>query len=62
LTQDFIDFTGMHVPCLVIREDYDTYILLAFGSLAIAYFRLSRMMARAGLREDEARLREITVT
>jgi diguanylate cyclase (GGDEF)-like protein/PAS domain S-box-containing protein len=39
-----------------------TYLLLAFGSLAIAYFRLSRLQARARLREDEARLREITHT
>jgi diguanylate cyclase (GGDEF)-like protein/PAS domain S-box-containing protein len=39
-----------------------TYLLLAFGSLAIAYFRLSRMQAQNRLREDEARLREITVT
>ncbi|MFH0934529.1 MAG: sensor domain-containing diguanylate cyclase, partial [Pseudomonadota bacterium] len=39
-----------------------TYLLLAFGSLAIAYFRLSRMLAQSRLKEDEARLREITAT
>ncbi|MDO8991203.1 MAG: diguanylate cyclase [Sideroxyarcus sp.] len=39
-----------------------SYLLLAFGSLAIAYFRLSRMQARARLKEDEERLREITLT
>ncbi|MBU0620342.1 MAG: diguanylate cyclase [Gammaproteobacteria bacterium] len=38
------------------------YLLLAFGSLAIAYFRLSRMLAQSRLKEDEARLREITTT
>lgn len=38
------------------------YLLLALGSLAIAYFRLSRMQARMRLAEDEARLREITHT
>ena len=38
------------------------YLLLALGSLAISYFRLSRKQARIRVQEDEARLREITVT
>jgi len=38
------------------------YLLLGFGSLAIAYFRLSRKQVRIRLMEDEAHLREITVT
>lgn len=38
------------------------YILLALGSLSIVYFRLSRRQVRLRLKEDEAHLREITVT
>ncbi len=38
------------------------YVLLALGSLAIAFFRLSRGLARIRVQEEEARLREITVT
>ena len=38
------------------------YILLALGSLSIAYFRLSRRQVRLRLEEDEAHLREITGT
>lgn len=38
------------------------YVLLALASAAIAYISLSRKQARTELRENEARLREITST
>ncbi|MBI5891732.1 MAG: diguanylate cyclase [Nitrosomonadales bacterium] len=38
------------------------YLLLALGSLAIAYFNLGRRQVRLKIKEDEARLREITAT
>lgn len=38
------------------------YLLLALGALAIAYFRSGRMQVRLRLKEDEAQLREITIT
>ena len=48
--------TGSHILFVV------AYLLLAFGAMAIAYFRLSRKLVREKLKQDEAHLRKITTT